>query len=51
MEAVYAIETIQACGAKLVWITPKMREDWQQSSKESETSRPKARLILRSAPD
>ncbi len=29
MDDVYAIDTIQACGAKLVWITPKMREEWQ----------------------
>jgi biopolymer transport protein ExbD len=33
-EAVYAIEKIQACGAKLIWVTPKMREDWQKKSKE-----------------
>lgn len=28
-DAVYAIDTIQGCGAKLIWITPKMREEWQ----------------------
>jgi biopolymer transport protein ExbD len=26
MDAVYAIDTIQGCGAKFIWITPKMRE-------------------------
>jgi biopolymer transport protein ExbD len=30
MDAVYAIDTIQGLGAKLVWITPKMREEWKQ---------------------
>lgn len=29
MDDVYAIDTIQACGAKVVWVTPKMREEWQ----------------------
>jgi biopolymer transport protein ExbD len=29
MDDIYAIETIQGCGAKLIWITPKMREDWR----------------------
>lgn len=31
--AVYALDTIQACGAKVVWVTPKMREEWQHNSK------------------
>lgn len=46
MNAVYAIDTIQACGAKLIWITPKMRKDWQEETK----NRPdrKAKRILRS---
>ncbi|MGB8660172.1 MAG: biopolymer transporter ExbD [Candidatus Acidiferrum sp.] len=30
MDAIYAIDTIQGCGAKLIWITPKMREEWQR---------------------
>ena len=51
MEAVYAMDTIQACGAKLVWITPKVREDWQQKSKESEPTGLKAEPILQSVPD
>jgi len=51
MEAVYAIETIQACGAKLIWITPKMRDDYQQKSKESEPTGRKAESILPSGPD
>lgn len=31
MNAIYAIDTIQACGANLVWVTPKMREQWKQA--------------------
>ena len=27
IDAIYAIETIQACGGKVIWITPKMREE------------------------
>jgi biopolymer transport protein ExbD len=30
MDDVYAIDTIQGCGAKLIWITPKMREEWKR---------------------
>jgi biopolymer transport protein ExbD len=41
MEAAHAMDTIQTCGAKLVWITPKVREDWQQKAKESETEQAK----------
>jgi biopolymer transport protein ExbD len=29
MDDIYAIETIQGCGGKLIWITPKMREEWR----------------------
>jgi biopolymer transport protein ExbD len=29
MDDVYAMDTIQGCGAKLIWITPKMRGDWR----------------------
>jgi biopolymer transport protein ExbD len=29
MDAVYAVDTIQGCGAKLIWVTPKMREEWR----------------------
>jgi len=29
MDDIYAIDKIQAWGAKLIWITPKMREQWQ----------------------
>jgi hypothetical protein len=29
IDAIYAIETIQACGGKVIWITPKMREEWR----------------------
>jgi biopolymer transport protein ExbD len=28
MDAVYAMDVIQGCGAKLIWVTPKMREQW-----------------------
>lgn len=28
MDDAYALDTIQACGAKVVWVTPKMREEW-----------------------
>ena len=31
-DATYALDTIQACGAKVVWVTPKMREEWQHKS-------------------
>ena len=34
MDTIYAIETIQACGAKVFWITPKMREEWQHKPRE-----------------
>lgn len=47
MEALYAIDTIQACGAKLVWITPKMRQDWQQKSGGSNLTERRAATILR----
>jgi biopolymer transport protein ExbD len=30
MEAIYAMDTIRGCGAKLVWITPKVRKEFQQ---------------------
>lgn len=29
MDAIYAIDTIQGCGAKVIWVTPKMRKEWQ----------------------
>jgi len=32
MDAVHAMDTIQGLGAKLVWITPKTREQWKQKS-------------------
>jgi hypothetical protein len=28
-ETAFAIDTIQRLGAKVIWITPKMREEWQ----------------------
>ena len=33
MDGVFTIETIQACGAKLFWVTPRMREQWEHKSK------------------
>jgi hypothetical protein len=33
MDDIYVIDTIQACGAKVIWITPKMREEWQRKLK------------------
>jgi biopolymer transport protein ExbD len=32
MDVVHAMDTIQGLGAKLVWITPKMREEWNRDS-------------------
>ena len=29
MDDIYAIDTIQGCDAKVIWVTPKMREEWQ----------------------
>ena len=29
MDDAYALDTIQACGAKVIWVTPKMRKEWQ----------------------
>jgi biopolymer transport protein ExbD len=31
-DATHAIDTIQGLGAKVIWITPKMREEWKQKS-------------------
>ena len=38
MDDIYAIETIQGCGAKLIWITPKMREEWHHNKQGNRTS-------------
>jgi hypothetical protein len=37
IDAIYAIDTIQGCGAKLFWITPKMREEWRQAKSPKNT--------------
>lgn len=37
MDDIYAMDTIQGCGAKIIWITPKLREEWRQ--KELSTRR------------
>ncbi len=31
-DTVYAIDTIQGLGGKVVWITPQMRKEWQRES-------------------
>jgi biopolymer transport protein ExbD len=50
MDAVYVMDTIQKCGARLVWVTPKMRKSWLQNSEGPESASRKA-LPLRSQPD
>ena len=37
MDDIYAIETFQGCGAKLIWITPKMREEWRHKKQSSQS--------------
>jgi biopolymer transport protein ExbD len=39
MDAIYAMDTIQGLGAKLVWITPKVREELRQKQTATRTSR------------
>jgi hypothetical protein len=34
-DAIYAMGTIQGLGAKLVWITPKVREELQQRNRSA----------------
>ena len=36
MDDVYAIDTIQGCGAKLIWITPKMREEGKHTEQSAQ---------------
>jgi biopolymer transport protein ExbD len=36
MDDIYAIDTIQGCGAKVIWITPNMREEWQAQAQREE---------------
>jgi biopolymer transport protein ExbD len=38
MDAGYAIDVIQGCGAKLIWVTPKMREQWAHTPQSSPRS-------------
>jgi biopolymer transport protein ExbD len=42
MDAVYVMDTVQKCGARLVWVTPKMRKAWQQNSEGPEPASRKA---------
>lgn len=30
MDAVYAMDAMQGLGAKMIWITPKTREEWKK---------------------
>jgi hypothetical protein len=34
MDTVYAIDTIQGLGAKVLWITPRMRAEWKKQGDE-----------------
>lgn len=34
-DAVYAMDVIQGCGAKLMWVTPKMRDQWRHTPESS----------------
>jgi biopolymer transport protein ExbD len=36
MNAIYAMDTIQGLGAKLVWITPKVREELEYQNQQSD---------------
>ena len=40
MNAIYAMDTIQGLGAKLVWITPKMRKEWGQQPELAQDNGP-----------
>jgi biopolymer transport protein ExbD len=33
VDTIYAVDTIQGCGAKFIWITPKMREEWKSQER------------------
>ena len=44
VDDLYAIDTIQACGAKLFWVTPKIREEWRQNQRNP--NRPDEKLNL-----
>jgi biopolymer transport protein ExbD len=35
MDDIYAIDAIQGCGAKVIWVTPKMREEWQHKEQSN----------------
>ena len=39
MDTVYAIDTIQGLGAKMIWITPKTREKWNKSELPTRSER------------
>jgi biopolymer transport protein ExbD len=36
-DTLHAIDVIHSCGAKVIWITPKMRKEWQDAAMPSAT--------------
>ena len=44
MNAVYAMDTIQGLGAKMIWITPKTREGWKQRAISKTNEKPTIRI-------
>ena len=44
-DTIYAIDVIQGCGAKLIWVTPKMREKWQHATESSPKNEDAPRLV------
>lgn len=44
MDAVYAMDTIQGLGAKMIWITPKTREEWKQRAISKTNEKPAIRI-------
>ena len=35
IDTAYAMDVIQGCGAKVIWVTPKMREHWRHTQESS----------------
>ena len=44
MNAVYAMDTIQGLGAKMIWITPKTREQWKKREAPEMSETPANRI-------
>ncbi len=36
-DTLHAIDVIHSCGAKVIWITPKMRKEWEDAARSSAT--------------